>query len=75
MLFNFRKCKCLHTEHVNKYVQYTIGDTVLSITIKENDLELIISADMRVSEHCGIAASKGNEMRNLIRRIRTIIYK
>ena len=45
-----------------------MGDTLLGITVKENDLGITISADMKVSEQCGIAASKGNQMFGLIRR-------
>ena len=67
MLFNLGKCKCLHRGHVNEDVQYTMGGTVLSTTIKEKDLGLIISADMKVSELCGIAASKENNFLELIR--------
>ena len=37
------------------------------------DLGVIISADLKVSEQCGIAASKGNQTLGLIRR--TIMYK
>ena len=33
-----------------------MGETVLGTTVKENDLEVTISADMEVSEQCGIAA-------------------
>jgi len=32
-----------------------------------------ISADMKVSEQCGIAAAKGNQIHGLIRR--NIVYK
>ena len=39
----------------------------------EKDLELIISVDMNVSEQCGIAAEKGNQIVGLIRR--NIVYK
>ena len=46
MLFNFGKCKCLHTGHRNEDGQYTIGGTVLNTTLKEKDLGLTISADM-----------------------------
>ena len=60
MLFNFGKCKCLHTGHLNLDVNYKMGDTVLGTTVKEKDLE--------VSEQCGIAASKGNTILGLIRR-------
>ena len=68
MLFNFGKCKCLHTGHGNLNVNYKMGDTVLGTTVKEKDLGVTISADMKVSEQCGIAASKGNQILGLIRR-------
>ena len=69
MMFNFGKCKCLHTGHVNEDAQYTMGGTVLNTTctVKEKDLGLTISADMKVSEQCGIAAAKGNQILVLIR--------
>ena len=50
MLFNYVKCKCLHSGHGIEDAQYAMGDTVLNITVKEKDLGLIISADMKVSE-------------------------
>ena len=68
MLFNYGKCKCLHTGHGNENAQHTMGDTVLNTTLKENDLGLTISADMNVSELCGIAAAKGNQILGLLRR-------
>ena len=73
MLFNFGKCKCLHTGHGNLGVNYKMGDIVLGTTVKENDLGVTISADMKVSEQCGIAASKVNTILGLIRR--NIAYK
>ena len=73
MLFNYGKCKCLHSGHGNEDAQYTMGDTVLNATVKEKDLGLTISADMKVSEQCGIAAAKGNQILGLIRR--NIVYK
>ena len=54
-------------------VNYKMRDTVLGTTIKENDLGVTISADMKVSEQCGIAASMGNQIIGLIRR--NITYK
>ena len=56
MLFNFGKCKCLHTIHWNLDVNYKMGDTVLGTTIKEKGLGVKKSANMKVSEQCGIAA-------------------
>ena len=73
MLLNFGKCKCLHTGHGNLNVNYKMGATVLGTTVKEKDLGVTISADMKVSEQCGIAASKGNQILGLIRR--NITYK
>ena len=73
MLFNFGKCKCLHTGHGNLDINYKMGDAVLRTTVKEKDLGITISADMKVSEQCGVAASKGNTIFGLIRR--NITYK
>ena len=61
------------TRHGNLHVNYTMGDTVLCTTVKEKDLGVTISDDMKVSEHCGIAASNSNQMLGLIRR--NITYK
>ena len=57
MLLNVRICKCLHTGHGNLDVNYKMGDPVLGTTVKKN-LGVTISADMKVSEQCGTAASK-----------------
>ena len=73
MLFNFGKCKCVHIEHGNMDEEYKMGDAVLGRTTQEKDLVVTFSADTKVSEQCGIAASKGNQILGLIRR--TIVYK
>ena len=52
---------------------YKMGDAVLGRTTQEKDLGVTFSADMKVSEQCGIAASKRNQILGLIRR--TIMYK
>ena len=53
--------------------EYKMGDAVLGRTTQEKDLGVTFSADMKVSEQCGIAASKGNQILGLITR--TIMYK
>ena len=73
MLLNFGKCKRLHTGHGNLDTNYNMGDTVLDNTVKEKGSGITISADMSVSEQCGIAASKGNQIIGLFRR--NITYK
>ena len=62
MLFNFEKCKCIHIGHGNMDKEYKMGDAVLDRTTQEKDLGVTFSADMKVSEQCGIAASKGNQI-------------
>ena len=59
--------------NVNAYTEYKMGDAVLGRTTQENDLLVTFSADMKVSEQCGIAASKRNQIVGLIRR--TIMCK
>ena len=73
MLFNFGKCKCIHIGHGNMDEEYKMGDAVLVRTTQEKDLGVTFSANMKVSEQCEIAASKGNQILGLIRR--TIMYK
>ena len=59
MLFNFGKCKCLHTGHGNEDVHCTMGGRVLSTTTTDKNLGVFINVDMKVSEQCAMAASKG----------------
>ena len=73
MLFNFGKCKCLHIGPGNTSMTYEMGGTILSTTVKEKDLGLTMNANMKVSEQCRIAASKGNQVLGMIRR--NIPYK
>ena len=73
MLLHFGKCKCIHIGHGNMDEEYKMGDAVLGRTTQEKDLGVTFSADMKVSEQCGFAASKGNQILGLIRR--TITFK
>ena len=68
MLFNFGKCKCLHIGPGNTSMTYEMGRTILSTTVKEKDLGVTMNANMKVSEQCRIAASKGNQVLGMIRR-------
>ena len=68
MLFNFGKCKCLHTEPGNTGMNYEMVGTILSKTVKEKDLGVSMNANMKVAEQCRIAASKGNQVIGMIRR-------
>ena len=54
-------------------MNYEMGGSILSKTVKENDLGVSMNANMKVSEQCRIAASKGNQVLGMIRR--NITYK
>ena len=73
MLFNFGKCKCLHTGPGNTGMNYEMGGTILTKTVKEKYLGESMNANMKISEQCRIAASKGNQVLGMIRR--NISYK
>ena len=73
MLFNFGKCKCLHTGSGNTGMNCEMGGTILSKTVKEKVLEVTMNANMKFSKLCRIAASKGNQVLGMIRR--NITYK
>ena len=73
MLFNFGKCKCLHTGPGNTGMNYEMGGTILTKTVKEKDLGVTMNCNMKVSEQCRIAASKGSQVLGMIRR--NITYK
>ena len=68
MLFNFGKCKCIHIGPGNTSMTYQMGGISLSITVKEKDLGVTMNANIKVSEQCRIAASKGNHVLGMIRR-------
>ena len=53
-------------------VNYKMGDNVLGTTVKK-DLGITVCSGMKVSEQCGVAASKGNQILGLITR--NITYK
>ena len=52
-------------------MNYEIGRTIPSKTVKENDLGVTMNANMKVSEQCRVAASKGNQVLGMIRRNKT----
>ena len=73
ILFNFGKCKCLHTGPGNTGMNYEMGGTILSKPLKEKHLGVTMNANIKVSEQCRISASKGNQVLGMIRR--NITYK
>ena len=47
MLFNFGKCKSQHTGPGNTSMNYEMGGTILSKTVKEKYLEVSMNANMK----------------------------
>ena len=54
-------------------MNYEMGGTILIKTVKEKYLSATMNANMKVSEQCRIAASKGNQVLGMIRK--NITYK
>ena len=73
MLFNFGKCKCLHTGPGNTGMNYEMRGTILSKTVKKKDSGVTMNANMKISQQCRIAPSKCNKVLGMIRR--NITYK
>ena len=49
-------------------MNYEMEGTIQSKTAKEKDLGVSMNANMKISEQCRIAASKGNQVLGMIRR-------
>ena len=56
-------------------MNYEMGGTILSTTVKEKDLGVTMNANMKVSEQCRIAASKANQVLGMIRRNITYVIE
>ena len=59
MEFNKDKCKTIHYGHGNQCIRYNIDETILNSTVKEKDLGVIMSSDLKPSAQCVAAANKG----------------
>ncbi len=59
---------CIHAGPGNTGVNYEMGGTILSKTVKEKYLGLTMKANMKASVQYRIAASKGNQVLGMIRR-------
>ena len=57
MVFNFGKCKCLHTGPGNTGMNYEMGGTILTKTVKEKDLGVTMNANIesiRTMQNCSV---------------------
>ena len=68
MRFNIDKCKVMHIGTKNEDAGYSIAGKLLDVVKEEKDLGVIISNNFKVSNQCGKAASKSNQILGLISR-------
>jgi len=66
--FNEEKCKVIHFGAKNPAYKYTMGGTTLATTVKEKDLGIIITPDLKPSEQVIRAASAANSMLARVKR-------
>ena len=60
MTFNADKCKVMHVGRNNQKLPYTMSGQKMKITELEKDLGVLISEDMKPSQHCAKAAKSAN---------------
>ena len=74
MMFNTSKCKAVHfgKKELNN-ADYYMSDQRRTTVTEEKDLGVVISSDMKSSQHCNQAYSKASTMLAMINR--TILYK
>ena len=68
MTFNADKCKVMHVGRNNQRLPYTMSGQQMKTTEVEKDLGVMISRDMKPSQHCAKAAKSGNSTLGQISR-------
>lgn len=68
MKFNENKCKVMHIGKNNSNYNYMLKNKTMDITIKEKDLGITISNDLKFSDQCNIAYNKANKILGMVSR-------
>jgi hypothetical protein len=68
MEFNVEKCSCLHFGHSNPNFTYELNTTPIPSRSSEKDLGVIVSDNLKFSEHCSAAARKAQFVLWCLRR-------
>ena len=55
MLFNAKKCKCLHIGYINTYENYAIGGVEATNSSYEIDLGVVIDESLNYNKQCAKA--------------------
>lgn len=68
MSFNTDKCKVLHVGKSNPKQEYTMNGSPLAETVKERDIGVNITNDLKPSSHCAESARRANAILTQISR-------
>ena len=68
MKFNIEKCKVLHIGSNNVQANYTMNNVPLSSAEKEKDLGVIVTKDLKPSQHCTQTVKTANKLVGFIGR-------
>jgi hypothetical protein len=66
--FNAAKCSVLHFGRSNLEFPYQLSSEVLNACSQIKDLGVVITSDLKWSEHCLSVATKANQMLGMVRR-------
>jgi len=72
MKLNDGKCNLMNIGFKNKKEAYELNGVPLGIIKEEKDLGVFVFQDLKVGKQCFKAASKGNQVLGIIKRMFTI---
>lgn len=73
--FNVGKCKTMHIGHNNQQADYQLKGNTLQKTTQEKDLGIIVSNNLKSSEHVATVAAKANSRLGVIKRNFSVLTK
>jgi len=68
MKFNVQKCKVMHIGKNNMEYKYTMNGMELESTKTEKDLGVVMSSDLKSTDHCLLAYNKASRMLGMMGR-------
>ena len=68
LTFNANKCKTMHIGYNNIRYDYMLNDRILDKTEAEKDLGILISSNLKPSDHVAAIAAKANSRLGIIKR-------
>ena len=68
MNFNLEKCHVLHVGNSNPQINYMMDNVQLTNVVKEKDLDVIVSTDLKPELHCAEVVKTANKLVSFIGR-------